>query len=93
VAFKPIPTALFIRYLKAKGLVGYGRKSGTSHEVWDYPRDRPGPPRPIVIRPEYAEIPARHVQTSLLALGIDHRTFEHELVEFSIVKQKGRKKK
>lgn len=82
-----------MQYLKAKGLVGYGRKSGTSHEVWDFPKDQLGLPRPIVIRPEYAEIPARHIQTSLLALGIDYKTFEHELIDLGIVKRKGGKKK
>jgi len=93
VAYKPIPTALFIQYLKAKGLFGYGRKSGTSHEVWDFPKGRPGLPRPIVIRPDYAEIPPRHIQTSLLALGIDYKTFEQELIDLGIVKRKGGKKK
>lgn len=92
MAYKPVPTALFIQYLKAKGLIGYGRKSGTSHEVWDRPRGKPGLPRPIVIRPEYDEIPARHIQTSLLALGIDYKTFERELLELSIVKRKGSKR-
>lgn len=76
MAYKPIPTALFIKYLRAKGLVGYGRKSGTSHEVWDRPRGEVGLPRPIVIRPDYPEVPARHIQTSLLALGVDYKTFE-----------------
>jgi len=82
-----------MQYLKAKGLIGYGRKSGISHEVWDFPKGHLGLPRPIVIRPEYAEIPARHIQTSLLALGIDYKTFEHELVDLGIVKRKGGKKK
>jgi len=93
LAYKPIPTALFMQYLKAKGLIGYGRKSGISHEVWDFPKGHLGLPRPIVIRPEYAEIPARHIQTSLLALGIDYKTFEHELVDLGIVKRKVGKKK
>jgi hypothetical protein len=82
-----------MQYLKAKGLIGYGRRSGTSHEVWDYPKDQRGLPRPIVIRPEYAEIPARHIQTSLVALGIDYKTFELELIELGLVKRKGGKKK
>lgn len=93
MAYKPIPTALFIQYLKAKGLMGYGRKSGTSHEVWDFPKGRSGLPRPIVIRPDYAEVPPRHIQTSLLALGIENKKFEQELIDLGIVKRKGGKKK
>ena len=82
-----------MQYLNAKGLIGHGRKSGTSHEVWDFPKGQFGLSRPIVIRPEYAEIPARHIQTSSLALGLDYKTFEKELIDLGIVKRKGGKKK
>jgi hypothetical protein len=92
VSYKPVDTATFIRWLKAKGLIGYKQKSGTSHEVWDYPPDTIGLRRPVTIRPHYSTIPARHIESNLGSMGISQKTFEDELILFGIVKRKGSKK-
>ena len=93
MSYRPVDTETFIRYLKAKGLIGYKQKSGTSHEVWDYPVVQLGLARPVTIRPQYKEIPARHIESNLRSMGISAKTFEAELIAFGIVKRKGRKAK
>lgn len=89
MAYKPIPTALFIRYLRKKGLESFGMKG--SHEKWDYPGKKLL--RPVMIRPAEDEIPPLHVKTNLDTLGITHDGFEKELVELGLVKGKGAKGK
>jgi hypothetical protein len=89
---KPIPLRDFLKYLHKKGLVGYGRKSG-SHERFDYPEPERKLLRPVTVDHHYSEVPSLHIQTNLMTLGITYEQFLKELVEFGIVKQKGGKGK
>ncbi len=89
---KPIPLRDYIKYLKKKGLVGYGRKSG-SHERFDYPEPERKLLRPVTVDHHFGEVPSLHIVTGLMTLGITTEQFLEELVEFGIVKRKGSKKK
>lgn len=88
---KPIPLRDFIKYLHKKGLVGYGRKSG-SHERFDYPEAHRKLSRPVTVDHHFGEVPSLHIQTCLMTLGITYEQFQEELVQFGIVKRKGSKK-
>ncbi|MDX9749553.1 MAG: hypothetical protein RBT71_00530 [Flavobacteriales bacterium] len=89
---KPIPLRDYIKYLQRKGLVGYGRKSG-SHERFDYPEAERKLMRPVTVDHHHAEVPSLHLQTGLMTLGITYEQFLDELVEFGIVKRKGNKRR
>lgn len=89
---KPIPLRDYIKYLKKKGLVGYGRKSG-SHERFDYPEPERKLLRPVTVDHHYDEVPSLHIVTGLMTLGITYDQFLEELVEFGVVKRKGGKRK
>lgn len=89
---KPIPLRDFLKYLQKKGLVAYGRKSG-SHERFDYPEPERKLLRPVSVDHHFSEVPSLHVQTNLMTLGITYEQFQEELVAFGIVKRKGSKGK
>lgn len=93
MAYKPVKTGDLMKWLQAKGLISAGRRSGTSHESWDYPADKQGLMRPVIIRPAEPMTPARIVKSNLDTLGITWSQFEKELVEFGIVKRKGGKRR
>lgn len=85
MAYKPIPTKLFIRYLKKKGLISLGMKG--SHQKWDYPEHSAKRLlRPVMIRPKESEIPPLHVKTNLDTLGVTYTAFEKELKVFGLAK-------
>ena len=66
--FRPIPCALFIRYLISLGLVVRGGKG--SHQKWNYPADQRQLRRSIVIRPgKDKDIPALHIRSCAMDLG------------------------
>ena len=87
---KPIPLRDYIKYLHKKGLVGYGRKSG-SHIRFDYPEPHRKLMRPVTVDHHFSEVPSLHIATGQMTLGITYEQFQKELVEFGIVKRKGSK--
>ena len=89
---KPIPLREYIKYLRKKGLIGQGRKSG-SHERFDYPDAARKLTRPVTVDHHYDEVPSLHIQTGLMTLGISYEQFLRELISFGVVKRKGSKGK
>ena len=78
MGFKPIPTSLFIKWLKKRGIV-YIRKE-SSHHIYDYPKGSgKSLDRPVVIRPKYKDIPPCHIHTNLQTIGVDYKTFQKEI--------------
>ena len=93
VDHRPADTAEgLLEVSQKKGLVGYGRKSG-SHERFDYPEPDRKLLRPVTVDHHYDEVPSLHIVTGLMTLGITYEQFLEELVEFGIVKRKGGKRK
>lgn len=69
--FRPIKTAVFIKFLEHKGCYPL-KDSGGSHSYWK----RPHLPRRITIRKKDKEIPAFHVKTNLKTLGLRFEELE-----------------
>ena len=72
MGIKPVPTKIFIRFLKSLGII-YVR-THASHDIFDNPK-KPLP-RPVVIRMKNKEIPLLHIHTTLETIGVSKKEFE-----------------
>ena len=72
MGIKPVPTKIFIRFLKNLGII-YVR-THASHDIFDNPK-KPLP-RPVVIRMKNKEIPLLHIHTTLETIGVSKKEFE-----------------
>jgi predicted RNA binding protein YcfA (HicA-like mRNA interferase family) len=75
MGIKPVPTKIFIQFLKSLGII-YVR-THASHDIFDNP-EKPLP-RPVVIRMQKKEIPLLHIHTTLETIGISKKEFENWL--------------
>ena len=67
--YKPVPTDKFRKFLKYINCVCEGVHK---HEKWS----RSDLLRPIIFRPSEKEIPASHIRTNLITLGMSWKEFE-----------------
>jgi hypothetical protein len=79
----------YLRYLRLKGLQGYGRKKG-SHERWDYPPGAKRLSRPVTVDHAHHEVPEWHIRTNARTLGLDIESTRREMIEMGILKAKGK---
>ena len=75
MGIKPVPTKVFIQFLKSLGII-YVR-THASHDIFDNPK-KPLP-RPVVIRMKYKDIPLLHIHTTLENIGVSKKEFENWL--------------
>ena len=71
----------YIKYLKKKGLVPYGRRSGGTHERWDYPDGQKKLLRPCTVDHHFSEVPEDHIRTNAFTLGINLAKTRDEMIE------------
>lgn len=74
MAYRPIKTKLFIKFLKHHKCYRLKKSSG-SHSFWK----RPGLTRRIVIRESDKEIPPLHIMTNLKTLQLKFEDLENFL--------------
>ena len=72
MGIKPVPTKIFIQFLKYKGVVYI--RTHSSHDIFDNPLSPL--PRPVVIRMKYKDIPLLHIHTTLENIGVSKKEFE-----------------
>ena len=77
MGFKPIPTKIFIAWLKSRGIVY--KRTESSHDIYDLAEEGKCLPRPVTIRTKFKDIPPLHIKTNLDTIGIDYKTFEKEI--------------
>ena len=75
MGIKPVPTKVFIKFLKSLGII-YVR-THASHDIFDNP-GKPLP-RPVVLRTKYKDIPLLHIHTTLENIGVSKKEFENWL--------------
>jgi hypothetical protein len=75
MGYKPVPTALWIKWLKFRGLEQ--KRKTASHVIWDMSNG--SLLRPIVFRTKEKTIPGCHIHTNLKTLGVDYDTFISEI--------------
>ncbi len=66
---KPVSTKIFRKFLEH---IHCNYVSVGKHEKWD----RDDLLRPIIFRPSYKEIPADHIKTNLVTLGMTREQFD-----------------
>lgn len=69
MGIKPVPTKIFMLFLKSKGIVYIRTQS--SHDVFDNPQNPL--PGPVVIRMKYKDTPLLHIHTTLENIGISKK--------------------
>ncbi len=75
MGIKPVPTKVFIQFLKSIGIVYI--RTLASHDIFDNPKNPLA--RPVVIRTKYKDIPLLHIHTTLENAGITKKEFEEWL--------------
>ena len=75
MGIKPIPTKIFIPFLKSRGIIYI--RTHASHDIFD----NLGNPlsRPVVIRTKFKDMPLLHIHTTLETIGISKKEFEEWL--------------
>ena len=75
MGIKPVPTKVFILFLKSKGIIYL--RTHASHDIFDNPQNPL--PRPVVIRMKYKDMPLLHMHTTLETIGVTKKEFEEWL--------------
>lgn len=84
MGIKQIPLKKFIKWLESQGLeLQKAHSKHSSHVSYNYPKDDERRlSRPIIVRPNYKDIPLLHIHTNLQTLGISKSDFEKEIENF-----------
>lgn len=75
MGIKPVPTKIFIQFLKSRGIVYI--RTHASHDIFDNPVSPLS--RPVIIRTKYKDMPLLHIHTTLETIGVSKKEFEEWL--------------
>jgi predicted RNA binding protein YcfA (HicA-like mRNA interferase family) len=75
MGIKPVPTKIFIQFLKSRGIVYI--RTHASHNIFDNPVSPLS--RPVVIRTKFKDMPLLHIHTALETIGVSKKEFEEWL--------------